>query len=506
MAMLVLHTTGEAPQVFRLRPGVTSIGRATGRDVRIADGRISRLHAEVHWRPGQPARIVDMGSRNRTFVAEEALAPNQLTPLTDGDEVRVSEFRLTYHDTPQDSGEPTLTADSERPAVDETMLVSAARGFRTSAGGDRSTHRVELLRVLSELLARSDSTEELRHLALQHLATVVPIHHGVILEHEPGAGLRVTATHGPEVAYSQHVVDYVLERGHAALFDDAQADVRLELAASVAEHNVRCAMAAPLVADDAVLGVIYVDNTESARTFGQPDLDLLAVVAYQTAFSLRNAKLRRLRTTYERYFPPSTIRRMIDSGGDPLEPTEIVVTMLFADISGFTTMCESMDPSDVVDLLNRYFPRMSSIVFDTDGMLEKYIGDALLAAWGAPFPHTDDADRALEAAVAMQNHAQSVGLDLHIGIHTGRVAFANIGSREYLQYALVGDTTNLAARICSAAPAREIFLSDATRAALVKDWDLEPMGARPVKGRSEPVGLNRLAWQAHALGESRPYR
>ena len=100
-----------------------------------------------------------------------------------------------------------------------------------------------------------------------------------------------------------------------------------------------------------------------------------------------------MRNTFARFFPPATVKRLMETKAPELQATEMQVTTLFSDISGFTEMSSVMHPTDVVKLLNDYFPRMTSIVFDLEGTLEKYIGDALMAVWGAPFSNPDDADR-----------------------------------------------------------------------------------------------------------------
>lgn len=149
------------------------------------------------------------------------------------------------------------------------------------------------------------------------------------------------------------------------------------------------------------------------------------------------------------------------------------VTMLFSDISGFTAMSSRMSPEEVVGLLNAYFPRMVEIVFRHGGTLEKFVGDALLAVWGAPIESHDDIDRAVAAATEMQAAVAPFNLEqqaagrptiaIHVGIASGPAAAGYIGTDRYVQYAVIGDTTNVAARICSAAGPGEILVSDATR-------------------------------------------
>ena len=169
--------------------------------------------------------------------------------------------------------------------------------------------------------------------------------------------------------------------------------------------------------------------------------------------------------------------------------------------------------SGVIDAHRRVKPAsyfrvmVEDIVFPHQGTLEKYIGDALLAIWGAPYRSRDDAERAVCAAVEMQRAVAGFNADwtgaghepiaIHIGLNTGPAAAGNIGSERMLQYAAIGDTTNMASRICGAAAAGEILISERTAQALPDGrFPLEALAPAHVKGKDEPLRLYRLHWQA----------
>ncbi len=204
-----------------------------------------------------------------------------------------------------------------------------------------------------------------------------------------------------------------------------------------------------------------------------------------------------------RFFAPEVAARIADEPEVTVRAVESHVTVLFSDISGFTEMSSGMHPQQVVDLLNGYFPSMVEIVFRHGGMLEKFIGDALLAIWGAPFGHPDDADRAVAAALEMQRSLGPVNerltaaglppIAVHIGLCSGPVAAGYIGTQKYIQYAVIGDTTNVASRVCGVAGAGEILVTDSTRALLRRtDLRLEPLPPVAVKGKAEPLHLHRV--------------
>jgi adenylate cyclase len=240
-------------------------------------------------------------------------------------------------------------------------------------------------------------------------------------------------------------------------------------------------------------------------------MEVIRVLSAQAAISIENARLsERLqneavtRNNLLRFFPPRAVSRLITNGEVRLETVTTEVAALFCDISGYTAMCGQMPPREIVELLNAYFGMMAEIVFRHEGMLEKYIGDALLAVWGAPFRDAEDADRATECAIDMQRELLAFNtrshpgrrLQIHIGIEVGPVAAGNIGSPQYIQYATIGNATNLASRICQAAEAGEILISAGGFARLKRTAHCAR--EKPpllVKGRDEPLRVYRIGWQ-----------
>lgn len=204
-----------------------------------------------------------------------------------------------------------------------------------------------------------------------------------------------------------------------------------------------------------------------------------------------------------RFFAPEIADRITHEPEVAAQAVESRVTVLFSDISGFTALSSTLTPKQVMGLLNDYFPSMVDIVFRHGGTLEKFIGDAVLAIWGAPFSHADDADRAVTAAIEMQ---QAVGplnarlaalghppIAIHIGLASGPVAAGYVGTEQYIQYAVIGDTTNVASRVCSVAAAGEILITESTRALLESSrLHLEALPPVAVKGKIEPLVLYRV--------------
>jgi len=204
-----------------------------------------------------------------------------------------------------------------------------------------------------------------------------------------------------------------------------------------------------------------------------------------------------------RFFSPEVVERISTDPEIAVRASECQVTVLFSDISGFTSMASQMQPQEVVDLLNSYFPRMVDIVFLHGGTLEKFVGDALLAIWGAPVGRHDDADRAVTAAVRMQADLEQFNagrvaegkppLRVHIGIASGLAAAGYIGTDRYIQYAVIGDTTNVASRICSAAGPGEILVGEGTRARVSPEkFQFDAVPPVAAKGKDQAVVVHRV--------------
>jgi adenylate cyclase len=209
-----------------------------------------------------------------------------------------------------------------------------------------------------------------------------------------------------------------------------------------------------------------------------------------------------LRDTISRYVSPEMCQEILKNpallqlGGRRQE-----VTVLFADIKGFTTMSANMAPEEVVEVLNLFFTEMVDLVFKHQGTLDKYVGDALMAVFGVPVPLRDAANRAVACAAAMQHRLarlQAKGLTpiegMRIGINTGEAIVGNIGSDKRMDFTVIGDVVNVAARLQELAKELEAdtLMSEATRRELTGKFNLAQEEAVVLRGRQEPTIIYRL--------------
>ncbi len=178
------------------------------------------------------------------------------------------------------------------------------------------------------------------------------------------------------------------------------------------------------------------------------------------------------------------------------------ITVLFADVCGFTPLSERLPPEDIVAILNHLFSILTEIVFRHGGTVDKFIGDCVMAFWGAPIARDDDAARAIAAAEDMVRWLEigneswraryGVTLELAIGLHTGDAIVGNVGSSTRMEYTAIGDTVNIAARLEGIARPMQIVVSEATRAAAGDGFDTVDLGARALPGRVEPITVHEV--------------
>ena len=220
-----------------------------------------------------------------------------------------------------------------------------------------------------------------------------------------------------------------------------------------------------------------------------------------------NAMLAALRW-FEIYVPRSLVRRLVGRGEQVIPSEERDLTILFTDLVGFTSISETMTAGETAELLNHHFALLSACVEDEGGTIDKFIGDALMAFWGAPDPQPDQADRAVRAVCAMAQAVQkdnalrsSKGLApvrMRIGLHSGPAVVGNIGAPQRMNYTIVGDTVNTAQRMeglgKEVAPDADLIIlaSETVISAATANVKFEPVGAYAVKGRAEPVKVFRI--------------
>jgi len=315
------------------------------------------------------------------------------------------------------------------------------------------------------------------------------------------------SAHDEQVVLSTTIINEVLRDKLAVLSSDASVDARFSGAHSIIMQGIRSSMAVPLLYGGELFGIMVLDSQIAANAFQEKDLQLFQNVANQAAVAIQNSlyakKLQQEALTRERFqrLLSPAIAEQVMSGevavakGGQLRET----TVLFSDIRGFTSMSESRAAQEIVDMLNEYFEQMVEIVFRYEGTLDKFVGDEIMALYGSPVTHDDDAVRAVRTALdmlevlAQWNRERvvrgQVPVHIGIGINSGEVVAGYLGSSKALEYTVIGDAVNVGARLCSAAKPGQILVSGATAARLHGQFDLREQPPMALKGKSVPLRI-----------------
>jgi adenylate cyclase len=284
-------------------------------------------------------------------------------------------------------------------------------------------------------------------------------------------------------------------------------DPRFSQAHSIIMQGIRSSMAVPLLHKNELLGIMVLDSQISTNAFGEKDLQLFNNIGNQAALFIENAALAKqsereavARERFQRLLSPQVAQLVmsgrveVKQGGDPRE-----TTMLFSDIRGFTSMSEGMVAGDIVSMLNLYFEKMVEILFRHEGTLDKFVGDEIMALFGAPVSHADDAIRAVRTALEMieelrvfnreQQASGKRGFEIGIGLNTGEVVAGYLGSSKAMQYTVIGAPVNLAARLCSQAKGMQVIISEQTWLRVKEHFEVRELEPVKPKGIGHPVRI-----------------
>jgi adenylate cyclase len=512
--------------------GSKLVGRAATSDVPIYDPTISRRHAELQL-SGGGVLVRDLGSSNGTFLNGARISE---ATATDGDVVTFGKVAFHVRE---------VTPAKARPGIDSTPFSmpagativrrvpvedEAAPKARATASqqlklegesvNERRTRAMGLLLDISKELSRLQDVDKLLQRVVDITFQVMDVDRVSILMVEPTSKAlipRVSHTRLGDLAGgagSRHVPRSIAQRAVderlAILTDNAAADERFK-GKSIMMQSVRSAMCAPLMGrGGTVLGIIYVDNLTATNSFSDEDLDFLIAFSGIAAVAIENSSLTdRLRreavvlSNFQRYFAPNLAEEIAAQEGEvQLGGAKRPVVVFFSDIRGFTSMSEEMLPDDIARLLTDYFTEMVEIVFKHGGTLDKFMGDAIMALWGAPIAHEDDADRAMGAALEMQEVLAELNakweqdgrqrVNIGIGINFGEVFAGNIGSQQRLEYTVIGDAVNVASRLCSKAGPGDILVSEPFMQALKSPPAAEALEPLELKGKAKRVPVYRV--------------
>ena len=549
MAHLKITDASGRQWQFNFLPKTTcTIGRAPDNTVVLDDPRASRYHAHINQSENGLFTIVDGAminnqlrrSANKVFINGEPQFEHQLKT---GDRITIGASTLRFEQPVEER--TTDVRYDDKPLGHTQLLISAndvmstvlrsKEEVTTAPQRDKMLETLQrkanILTALYEMSKTLGSVFDLN--AIFEKATDVifrstPADRVVALLAEPGdldkddvnltpiamrARDNKLEAHARRLSIGRTITRKVMKDRVALLSQDAASDEQFAGVDSIVSQGVRSTICAPLVAESRVHGALYADRLDPFAAFKPDDLELISAVAAQTAIAVENARAHErlareevARANYSRFLPEYVVKQMLENPESfKLGGVSQTITILFADIRGFTRISEHAPPEKIVSLLNRYFSAMTDIIFAHGGTLDKYLGDGLMALFGAPTATPDDASNALNAAVAMQRRLLGINRELReegfaeigvgMGLHTGEVIVGYIGSDRRSEYTAIGDAVNTSSRLESNARGGEILISDATAQAAHSRYKLQPRDPITVKNREQPVRLWEVDWQ-----------
>ena len=513
---VLVYSDGGETRTFALPQGGARLGRSSECELVLASNRISRQHARITTGP-DGAELIDLGSKNGTKVNGRRV---DHAPLHHGDRIELGDMALRFLD---DSRARVDLSDSGEFAPGDSTIIrraqAAAEMPKPGAGppaaaptGESSGRILPVLNDFARDLLGVHRLDELLRRVIGMMFDYLPADRGCVMLLDDAdqttlvpmvSRQRDSSKATQRIAISKTICRTAMRDGVSILTSDARFDGRFNAEDSIRLSDIHSAMCAPLRSEGRSIGVIYVDSPIAVNCFDGDDLDLLTALANFTAIAVERARMHqqivdeeRRRRRLGRFVSPQVAARVLASSNDDRGPEQREVSVLFADLVGFTGLSERLGPETVAFLLSEFFSRMTDAIFQYEGMLDKFIGDAVMAVFGAPLDMPDHAQQAVHAALAMKEQMEAFNamrsgeepLRMRVGINSGRVVAAEIGSVNKREYTVLGDTVNVASRLeSSVAEPGMIVIGPRTHSMVSSTFDCRSLGTFKLKGKQASI-------------------
>lgn len=516
------------PRVAELRSDL-SIGRTEGNDLILNHPSVSRKHAKIEDRNGN-WWVADLKSTNGVKVNGTQVTEAQVRP---GDLVLIGSVQLdikampsvefsseSMFDNPSGTVIRRISDFNSEFGLDlgeiQAKKPAAARIPSEPGKPEPSVTREKIFQVLVQVARVLLQTEELNALlnaVMDMIFKYLPVERGLIILFDedgnpvPKLTKFIEGADAGDIPISRTILKMVAEQQVALMTSNALEDARLLGGKSIAMHGIRSAMCVPLWNRQRVIGAVQVDSPIHVGRFTEEDLDLITALANFAAVAIERAQLaekieqeRKIRSKMERYHSPAVIDEIV-KGAISADETDIRnadVSILFADVSGFTTVSETKQPEEVAEFLSNFFSAAVDAIFAYGGTLDKFIGDAVMAFFGAPIPQEDHADRATLAGLMMMERVAVwnaererdglVPVRIRVGINSGPAVVGNVGTEKRVDYTVLGSSVNIASRLESGvAKPGQLVISQNTFDRLVGSFDTEALGEFALKGLQQKL-------------------
>ncbi|MDX8387599.1 MAG: adenylate/guanylate cyclase domain-containing protein [Ghiorsea sp.] len=508
--------------------GSVTIGRHPSNTICIATKAVSKYHAVIR-ESNQTFTYEDLNSSNGSYHNELRIKEHE---FRDGHSIRIGDAMLTFKDTESFDDVSSLVNfeqfDPQKTQFQERVnLVDVGRFMPEQEVADVSMLRVdyEKLRMGQDLLQSMGTERDLKKLLnviSTQLIRMFMADRCVILLVNAAGDFEAKAVQSMDelsspVSVSQSVLKEVQASKSAVLLADSGNESEIAQSSSLMMMGIQSVMCSPIIHNDKVIGAVQIDLRKGQGSFVKKDLQLLGGIVTYVAMAVANAGLSqriekeaKTQAQFERLLSPSIVRQLVSGKLKIGKAGELrQVTVMFADIRGFTSMSQKASPAAVVNMLNHYFERVVNIIFKYGGTIDKYIGDEVMVLFGAPIPMRKQENAAIACALEIQSMLTSWNqertkrktdpIEVGIGINSGEVVVGSIGSSKTMQYTCIGNAVNIASRLTGLARAGQVVASKATMVGVSVKTTCEKLAPADIKGIEGQV-------QAYLVKGIRAYR
>ncbi|HXH93183.1 MAG TPA: adenylate/guanylate cyclase domain-containing protein [Thermoanaerobaculia bacterium] len=544
MEQLQLHYVDlGVPRVMDLKHEL-SVGRTEGNDLILNHPSVSRKHAKFELR-GDHWWVIDLKSTNGVKVNGNLVTEAQVAA---GEKLSIGSVLIDVRALPSvDFNADSMFDNPSGTVIRRISDFNSEFGLDIAELADKgpvtrppsqpgirepAVSREKIFQVLVQVAKALLASEELQVVlttVMDIIFRYLPVERGLIILFDedgnpvPKLTKFIEGAEQQDIPISRTILKMVSQQQVALMTSNALEDARLLGGKSIAIHGIRSAMCVPLWNRQRVIGAVQVDSPIHIGSFTEEDLDLLTALANFAAVAIERAQLaekieeeKKIRSRMERYHSPSVVDEIVKGSiSTETEVRSTDVSILFADISGFTPMSESKKPEEVAEFLSHFFGFAVESIFAYGGTLDKFIGDAVMAFFGAPLPQDDHADRAVLTGLMLQRLVNDWNVEraktelppvmVRVGINSGLAVVGNVGTEKRVDYTVLGSSVNIASRLESGvAKPGQVVVSQNTMDRIMGSFETESLGEFALKGLQQKMPVFHVKGTVGLSGSGTP--
>jgi adenylate cyclase len=519
---------------FPLREGPNVLGRDKGCDIEIPDPRISSKHAIIMVK-GENVEFLDQNSTNGIYIDDQKQRAGRW-PIGASVFMGNTELRLRASvnggagsgtsawgptTNAAGSGMALNNANFDFNIVQEKKIGGEADADGAQPGLENFAKRMQVINRMIKSVSATITVPDLLDRTMTLLFEAVNCDTGYILVTDPANHDAVNAhiayergkrkENLEEKLYSRTLVSTVIQKKSGFIFDSDESGEQ-DQSLSIFQLRIKTALCCPIHSEGQIYGVIYLDNKKRGAKFNGDDLDLCMNIAGISGVAIENMELYKkleteslIRDHLKRFLSPNIADKIIAERGSSdfhLQSQKTNLTVLFADIRGFTPLSEKLAPLEVARLLNSYFSEMCTIVFANGGTLDKFIGDCMMVLFNAPVNVADHEYMAVKTALQMKTRLRQIlptwnangipDFQVGFGINSGEAVVGSIGTSSRMEYTAIGDAVNIASRVCGIAKPNQILITESVYEIVKDRFRTVMLGATQLKGKSRQVLVHEV--------------